>query len=324
MEHRPRRLRSTSAMRDLVAESDVLPRQLMLPIFIREGLTAPKSIEGMPGVLQHTEQTFLEVLDQAVSSGLKSVMLFAVPENRDAVGSEALNPDGILNRCVRAAKEHVGTNLVIVADLCLDEFTSHGHCGVVDASGEVNNDATLEIYERMGIALAEAGADMLGLSGMMDGQVGALRRALDARGFTGISLLAYAAKYASSFYGPFRNAVESQLEGDRKTYQQDSRNSKEAIREIRLDIEQGADIVMVKPALAYLDIVKSASLISDVPVAAYLVSGELAMIELAAAAGLIDRRNAILEAIRSCSRAGATVVCTYWALEAARWIREEI
>lgn len=324
MEIRPRRLRSSDAIRELVAEASVLPRQLMLPIFVREGLDAPRVIAGMPGVMQHTEKSFLDVLDQALEGGIKSVMLFAIPEHRDEQGSEAVNPDGILNRIVRVARSHVGDRLVVVADLCLDEFTSHGHCGVMSSSGEIDNDATLEIYRAMALSLAGAGASMLGLSGMMDGQVATVRKALDENGFQGVSLLAYAAKFASSFYGPFRNAVESKLEGNRRTYQQDPRNGHEALREIRLDIEQGADIVMVKPALGYLDIVSRARAMSDVPVASYIVSGELAMIELAAAQGLFDRRSSILEAVHSCVRAGASIVCTYWALEVAGWIREEM
>jgi porphobilinogen synthase len=322
--NRPRRLRSTAAIRDLIAETNVLPRQLMLPVFVREGLAEPRKIKGMPGVNQHTEQSFLAVLDQAVQAGLKSVMLFAIPELRDEIGSEATNPEGILNRSVRSAKDVVGDELVVVADLCLDEFTSHGHCGVLDENNFVDNDRTLVRYQEMALQLARSGADMLGLSGMMDGQVQAVREALDEQGFSQVAILAYGAKYASSFYGPFRNAVESQLVGDRKSYQQDSRNSVEALRELRLDIEQGADVVMVKPALGYLDVVRAARELSEVPVAAYLVSGELAMIELAASNGLIDRRSAILEAVTSCARAGANIICTYWALEVAQWLREEI
>lgn len=322
MIHRPRRLRSTSAMRELVAEVSLTPASLMQPLFVREGLTAPREISGMPGVLQHTETSFLKELDRALSAGVVSVMLFAIPESRDPSGSAALDPSGILNRVVRAARAHVGGRLVIVADLCLDEFTSHGHCGVLDSSGAVDNDGTLEAYGLMALELARAGTDLLGTSGMMDGQVGHVRKVLDQNGFDRTGILAYAAKYASSFYGPFRNAVESELTGNRKSYQQDYRNRTESIREIALDLEQGADVVMVKPALSYLDIVSAAAELSTVPVAAYLVSGELAMIESGAANGFIDRDGAIWEALYSVRRAGAQIICTYWATEFAQKLKE--
>ncbi|BDQ00786.1 porphobilinogen synthase [Aquiluna sp. KACHI24] len=321
MIHRPRRLRATAAIRELVAEVSLTPANLMQPIFVREGLSAPREIMGMPGVLQHTETSFLTELDRALSAGVVSVMLFAIPESRDPEGSAALDPNGILNRAVRAARAHVSDHLVIVADLCLDEFTSHGHCGVLGASGAVDNDGTLEAYGLMALELARAGADLLGASGMMDGQVGHVRKVLDQNGFDGTGILAYAAKYASTFYGPFRNAVESELTGNRKTYQQDYRNRTESIRGISLDLEQGADIVMVKPALCYLDIVSAAAGISSVPVAAYLVSGELAMIESAAANGFIDRDGAIWEALYSVRRAGAQIICTYWAIEFAQKLK---
>jgi porphobilinogen synthase len=321
--HRPRRLRSNQTIRDLVAEVRLTTSSLMLPMFIREGLSEPRDIEGMPGGRQHSEQSFLQALDEVVANGIKSVMLFGIPKERDENGSQAIDPDGILNRSVRAAKRRVGSKLVVVADLCLDEFTSHGHCGVLDETGQVDNDSTLEIYREMAVQLARSGADMLGLSGMMDGQVAAVRSALAEAGFKQTLILAYAAKYASSFYGPFRNAVESALTSDRKTYQQDYRNRKESLREVRLDIEQGADLVMIKPALGYLDVVSDAAKISDIPVACYVVSGELAMIELAAEAGLIDRKSAILEAVYSPIRAGASIVCTYWAMEVASWLKEE-
>jgi porphobilinogen synthase len=314
---RPRRLRGSLAMRELVAETHVSAANLMQPLFVREGLTEPREIAAMPGVYQHTEQSFLAELDRVLASGVRSVMLFAVPEQRDETGSQATGPDGILNRSVRAARARVGEKLVLVADLCLDEFTSHGHCGVLDADGRVDNDLTLERYADMALELARAGADVLGASGMMDGQVGHIRAALDRNGFQGVAILAYAAKYASSFYGPFRDAVESQLTGDRKTYQQDFRNRRESLREIRLDLEQGADIVMVKPALSYLDIISDAAAIAEVPVAAYIVSGEMAMIEASSAAGFLNREAAISEVLHSVRRAGAQIICTYWATEFA-------
>jgi len=321
---RPRRLRRTPALRDLVSETTVSGRNLMLPLFVKEGLASPKPIEGMYGVVQHSEDSFLEVLTAAVDSGIKAVMIFGVPQKRDALGSEAYSPEGILSRSVARAKKHVGDDLVIFADLCLDEFTDHGHCGVLDGQGEVDNDATLELYQKMAVTLAHSGADFLGLSGMMDNQVSSIRSALDEESFESVGLLAYAAKYASSFYAPFRNAVESTLKTDRKTYQQDWRNSREAGREIQEDLDQGADIIMVKPALSYLDIVAKAAEQSDVPVAAYQVSGEMAMIEAAAEAGLVDRKQSILETTFGMRRAGASIVCTYFALEIAKWMREEL
>lgn len=318
---RPRRLRSSAAMRDLVADVTLQPTNLMLPLFVREGITTPREIDGMPGVLQHTETSFLSVLDDALSAGLASVMFFAVPEHRDATGTVACDTAGVLNRVIRAARAHVGDALVIVADLCLDEFTDHGHCGVLDDQGGVDNDATLKQYERMAIALAQAGADLVGTSGMMDGQVGAIRAALDRAGYVEVGILGYAAKFASSFYGPFRNAVESQLVGDRKTYQQDFRRTREARTEILLDDQEGADIVMVKPALAYLDVLREASEVTNKPIAAYLVSGEFSMVEAAAAAGVLDRDRTIFELLFALRRAGAQIVCTYWALEFARKLR---
>lgn len=314
---RPRRLRTSQAMRNLVAESAVLPSQLILPTFVKQGLAQRKEIKGLPGVYQNTEASLLLEVDRAISAGIGGLMLFGIPEKRDESGSESCNPNGVLNKVVTAVRARAGNKLVIVADLCLDEFTSHGHCGVLDETGAVDNDATLILYARMALSLAKAGAHMLGTSGMMDGQVGFIRKALDDAGFTDVSLLAYSAKYASAFYGPFRDAVESELEGDRRTYQQDPRNFTESMREVRLDIEQGADIVMVKPALAYLDVIRETAQSVDVPVAAYIVSGEMAMIELAAEHGLIERERAILEAVASVRRAGATVICTYWAIELA-------
>jgi len=307
-------------MREMVAETTLLPQHLIQPVFVREGLTATREIAGMPGVLQHTEESVLAYLEELVVAKVPSVMFFAVPKLRDELGSQAYSSNGILSRVVRSTRERFGDSLVIIADLCLDEFTSHGHCGVLDNNGVVDNDATLELYCKMAAVLSEAGAHLLGTSGMMDGQVGAIRKSLDSAGHVDVGILAYAAKYASAFYGPFRNAVESELDGDRKTYQQDYRNRKESLREVALDIEQGADIVMVKPAMSYLDIVSEVAKISPVPVAAYVVSGEYAMVEAAAAAGLIDRLPVIFEMLYSVRRAGAQIVCTYWALEIAREI----
>ncbi|MEN9715921.1 MAG: hypothetical protein RJA35_1388 [Actinomycetota bacterium] len=318
---RPRRLRASAAIRNLVAENRVDPAQLILPIFVKEDLAAPRPIKGLPGVLQHNLASLPAVIDEALTAGIGGVMLFGIPTKRDATGTEALNAAGILNVAVRQVRQQVGDRLVVIADLCLDEFTDHGHCGVLAADGSVDNDATLNVYAQMAVELAKAGAHMLGASGMMDGQVGFTRAALDAAGHTDVSILAYAAKYASAFYGPFRDAVESELKGDRKTYQQDPRNLRESLREIRLDVEEGADIVMVKPALSYLDVVREAKLSVDVPVAAYVVSGEMAMLEAAAAADLIDRERAILEVLHSVKRAGADIICTYWALEAAALLR---
>lgn len=326
LNQRPRRLRANAAIRNLVSETQIRAEQLILPLFVREGLTEPKPITGLPGVVQHTDASLRAEVDRALEAGIGGIMVFGIPNHRDPQGSEALNPNGVLAKAIRDIRAQVGDRLVVIADLCLDEFTSHGHCGVLtspDANGnsEVDNDATLEIYGQMAVVLAEAGAHMLGASGMMDGQVAATRRALDAAGHKDVSILAYAAKYASAFYGPFREAVESQLDGDRKTYQQDPRNARESIREIKLDAAEGADIIMVKPALAYLDIIHQASQIVDLPIASYVVSGEMAMIEAAAAQGLINREPAILEALASVHRAGANIICTYWAIEVAGWLK---
>ncbi|MDP9221515.1 MAG: porphobilinogen synthase [Actinomycetota bacterium] len=319
---RPRRLRSTPALRRLVRASRLDPAELVLPVFVKEGLGEPEPISSMPGVWQHSLASLSAVAEESVAAGIGGLMLFGVPTTRDAVGSGADDPNGILNVGLRAVRDAVGDDLVLMADLCLDEFTDHGHCGVLDARGRVDNDATLERYAAMGLAVHNAGAHVLGLSGMMDGQVGFVRSALEAEGRPDAVLLAYAAKYASAFYGPFRDAVESTLQGDRATYQQDPGGSAaEALREVRLDIVEGADIVMVKPALPYLDIVRAVADEVVVPVAAYQVSGEYAMVEAAAAAGGIDRERAVLETLTSIRRAGASVILTYYALEAARLLR---
>lgn len=320
--HRPRRLRTTPAMRRLVRETQLRPGQLILPLFVREGLEAPRPIEGLPGVVQHSEASLVDAAREALARGVGGLMLFGVPEVRDAAGTCATDPQGILSRGVRSLREAVGDDLVVIPDLCLDEFTDHGHCGVLDAAGRVDNDATLERYAHMATVLADAGAHLLGTSGMMDGQVGAVRAALDAAGHLDVGVLAYAAKYASVLYGPFRAAVESTLEGDRRTYQQDPANRREARREVALDLAEGADIVMVKPALTYLDVVADTAARVDVPVAAYVVSGEHAMVEVTAAAGAFDRRAAVLEALTGVHRAGADLLCTYWATEVAGWLQE--
>ncbi|HEY0470671.1 MAG TPA: porphobilinogen synthase [Kribbella sp.] len=316
-EVRPRRLRSSSAMRRLVSETTLEPRQLILPMFIREGATEPIAISSMPGVVQHTRDTARKAVAEAAQLGLGGVMLFGVPAEKDEIGSGAVDPDGILNVAIRDAAGEAGDDILVMADLCLDEFTSHGHCGVLDSSGRVDNDATLAIYAEMGVAQASAGAHVVGPSGMMDGQVGAVRTALDAAGHLDTVILAYAVKYASAFFGPFREAVDSSLQGDRKTYQQDPGNAREALREVDLDVAEGADLVMVKPALAYLDIIRQVRDHVDVPVAAYNISGEYAMVEAAAANGWIDRERAILETLTSIRRAGADTILTYWAAEVA-------
>lgn len=318
---RPRRLRSTPAMRRLVAETHVSPSQLILPMFVAEGRSEVQPISSMPGVVQHTRDTARRVYAEAASLGLGGVMLFGLPERKDADGSGALDPDGILNVALADARAEVGDDLLVMADLCLDEFTDHGHCGVLDSRGRVDNDRTVEIYAQMGVAQAEAGAHVVAPSGMMDGQVGDIRAALESAGHFETVIMAYSAKYASAFYGPFREAVDSSLQGDRHTYQQDPANGREAIRETLLDIEEGADIVMVKPALSYLDLIADVRAVVDVPVAAYNVSGELAMVEAAAAQGWIDRDRAIDEIITSIRRAGADIILTYWATELATRLR---
>ena len=319
--HRPRRLRTTPGIRNLVAETRLHPAELVLPVFVAEGAVGPRPIASLPGIVQHSESSLVDAVQEASDLGVGAVMVFGVPLAKDARGTGALDPDGILAQAVRWCVE-ASPQLPVIADLCLDEFTDHGHCGVLDSRGRVDNDATLVQYAAMAGVLADAGAAVLGASGMMDGQIGAVRAALDAVGHTDTALLAYAAKYASAFYGPFREAVQSSLSGDRFTYQQDPANARESVREVALDVAEGADIVMVKPALAYLDVVARTRAAVDLPVAAYVVSGEYAMIEAAAAAGAFDRRRAIEEALTSVRRAGAGIVATYWASEVAGWLRE--
>jgi porphobilinogen synthase len=302
----------------MVAETVVTPAQLILPVFVREGIGEPVPIASMPGVLQHTRDSLKKAASEAVEAGLGGVMLFGLPEEKDATGSGAVDPHGILNVAITDVVAEVGDAITVMSDLCLDEFTDHGHCGVLTPDGTVDNDRTLEAYADMALAHADAGVDMVGPSGMMDGQVAAIRGALDAAGHTDVAILAYSAKYASSFFGPFREAVDSSLQGDRRTYQQDPANAREGVREALLDVAEGADIVMVKPALGYLDVVRRVREAVDVPVAAYNVSGEYAMVEAAAENGWIDRERTVLEVLTSIRRAGADVVLTYWAAEAAR------
>ncbi|HEV7205849.1 MAG TPA: porphobilinogen synthase [Jatrophihabitans sp.] len=315
---RPRRLRRTPALRRLVSEVHLRPSDLVLPMFVREGIDGAQPISTMPGVVQHSMDTLVKAAVEATEAGVGGLMIFGVPERKDARGSGADDPDGILNVALRRLHDELGDATVLMSDLCLDEFTDHGHCGVLDAQGAVDNDATLERYAAMALAQAETGAHLLGTSGMMDGQVGAVRQALDAAGHVDTGILAYAPKYASGFYGPFREAVNSSLQGDRATYQQDaSRSVADALAEVALDVAEGADLVMVKPALPYLDILRAVADTSPVPVAAYQISGEFAMVEAAAERGWLDRERVMLETLTSIKRAGASVILTYWATEVA-------
>lgn len=321
-EHRPRRLRRSPALRRLVAETRVDPAELVVPLFVKEGLTEPRSVPSLPGVLQHSRESLRKAAVAAVQAGVGGIMLFGVPADRDELGSGGANPNGILNAAIRDVVSEVGDATVVMSDLCLDEFTSHGHCGVLASDGSVANDATLAAYAEMAVAQAQAGVHVVGPSGMMDGQVGVVRRALDVAGHQDVAILAYTAKYASAFFGPFRDAVESTLDGDRRTYQQDPANLRESLREVALDVAEGADMVMVKPALPYLDVVAAVRAAVDVPVAAYQVSGEYAMVEAAAANGWIDREQTMLETLTSIRRAGAQLILTYWAVEAAQLLRQ--
>jgi porphobilinogen synthase len=310
-------------MRRMVAETRLHPADLILPAFVRESISEPVAIAAMPGVYQHTLDSLRKAAAEAVGAGVSGIMLFGVPdeEKKDAAGTVGTDPDGILQVALRAVREEVGDDLVVMSDLCLDEFTDHGHCGVLDADGRVDNDATLERYAEMAQVQADAGAHVVGPSGMMDGQIGVIRDALDGIGREDVSILAYTAKYSSAFYGPFREAVGSSLKGDRKTYQQDPANTRESMRELALDLEEGADMVMVKPAGPYLDILAKVADSVDVPVAAYQISGEYAMIEAAAEKGWIERDRAIMESLTGIKRAGAQMILTYWATEAARALR---
>ena len=302
-------------MRAMVAETSMAPRQLILPLFVVEGLSEPRPISSMPGVVQHTLDSVRKTAVEAADAGLAGVMIFGIPAHKDAQGSAAVAEDGILTVALQVVREEVGDDCLVMSDVCLDEFTDHGHCGVLTSSGAVDNDATVQIYARMAVLHAQAGAHVVAPSGMMDGQVGAIRSALDVAGAIDTAILAYGAKYASAFYGPFREAVASSLVGDRKTYQQDPANIREALREVTLDVAEGADLIMVKPALGYLDVLRAVRDAVDVPVAAYNVSGEYAMVEAAAANGWINRDAAVAETLTSIRRAGADVILTYWALD---------
>lgn len=317
---RPRRLRTTPAVRRLVAQTRLHPADLVLPMFVRDGIDRPQPVSSMPGVLQHTPGSLVDAAREAVTAGVGGIMLFGVPRDadKDGAGTCGTDPEGILNRALRTLRRELGDETVLMSDLCLDEFTDHGHCGVLDAAGRVDNDATLQRYAEMAVVQADAGAHVVAPSGMMDGQVRVVREALDAAGHEGVSVLAYTAKYASACYGPFREAVASTLRGDRAAYQQDPANRTESLRELRLDLAEGADVVMVKPALPYLDVLSDVAEMADVPVAAYQVSGEYSMIEAAAERGWVDRDRMVLESLTSIRRAGAQVVLTYYAVHAAR------
>ncbi len=315
---RARRLRRTAALRRLVAQTSVRPADLLMPMFIKEGISEPQPVVSMPGVVQHTRDSLRKAAAEAVDAGVGGLVLFGVPAVKDARGSAADDPDGILALALRDLASDVGDATVLMADLCLDEYTDHGHCGVLTASGEVDNDATLERYGSIAVAQAAAGAHMVAPSGMMDGQVGAIRAALDAGGYLDVAICAYSVKFASAFYGPFRDAAECAPQfGDRASYQQDPRSA-DALREVALDLAEGADIVMIKPALAYLDVITQVAAVSPVPVAAYQVSGEYAMVEAAAAHGWLDRDRVIDETVTAIRRAGASIILTYWAAELAR------
>ncbi len=316
---RPRRLRRTAALRRLVAETRLSVDDLVAPLFVREGIDEPQPVASLPGVVQHTRASLRAEVSALRDLGVPAVILFGIPEEKDAVGSEAWNPDGVVQVALRDLRDEVGDEMVLMADLCVDEYTDHGHCGVLDGHGSVDNDATLELYARAAVAQAEAGADVTAPSGMMDGQVAAIRGALDDSGHVDTVILAYAAKYASALYGPFRDAVDVQIVGggDRRGYQQDPPNAREAIIEIMADVDQGADMVMVKPALSYLDVIAEARAVVDVPLAAYHVSGEYAMVQAAAANGWLDGDAVGMEHLLSIRRAGADFILTYLARRAA-------
>lgn len=317
---RPRRLRTTAALRELVAETRVSVDDLVAPLFVREDLDEARPISALPGVVQHTRASLRREVAELAGLGVRAVILFGVPKSKDDVGSGAFHPDGIVQLALADLRADLGDDMVLIADLCVDEYTSHGHCGVLDARGSVDNDATLDVYCRAALAQADAGAHVVAPSGMMDGQVGAIRAALDGGAHADVAILAYSAKYASGLYGPFRDAVEVEITGggDRKGYQQDWRNAREAVLEVLADVEQGADMVMVKPALAYLDVIRAVRERVDVPVAAYHVSGEYSMVKAAAANGWIDHDAVALEHLTAIKRAGADIVLTYF----ARWFAE--
>ena len=320
---RLRRLRRTPALRRLVAETTVTPSDLIAPLFVREDIDEPQPIVSLPGIMQHSQESLRKEVNELANLGISGVILFGLPARKDPVGSEAWNPDGVVQVALRNLRDDHGSELAIIADLCVDEYTDHGHCGVVTDDGGVDNDATLELYQRVALAQAEAGADMVGPSGMMDGQVGAIRQALDRNGFEHLPIMAYSAKYASAEYGPFRDAVDVTIAGggNRKGYQQDPANAREAMAEIELDIAEGADIIMVKPALAYLDVIAAARARFDLPLAAYHVSGEYAMLKAAAANGWIDGPATAIEHLTAIKRAGADLVLTYLAREFAETLQ---
>lgn len=319
--HRPRRLRQSSAIRNLVAEVNLGVHDLVAPLFVREGISTPQSIGSLPGVMQHTRESLRKEVHELAELGVPAIILFGVPSSKDEIGSGSFDPDGIVQLSLRELADDVGDRIALISDLCIDEYTSHGHCGVLNAHGDVDNDATLDVYCRAALAQAQAGASIVAPSGMMDGQVGAIRSALDGAGFTSVAIMAYSAKYASGLYGPFRDAVDVRISdgGNRKGYQQDWRNSREAIREVDADIEQGADIVMIKPAMSYLDVIAAVRARVNVPVAAYHVSGEYAMIKAAATNGWIDHDAVALEQLTAVKRAGADIILTYF----ARWFAEQ-
>lgn len=318
-ERRLRRLRQTPTVRRLVAETQLSVNDLILPMFVREGITEPQPIASMPGVYQHTMDSLVKEVHEVAELGVPAVVLFGLPEHKDPQGSQAWAPDGILQKAVREVREAMGDRILVIPDTCLDEFTDHGHCGVLNEAGDVDNDGTLALYAQMAVAQAEAGAHLVSPSGMMDGQVAVIRGALDEEGFEDVGILAYSAKYATPLFGPFREAVNVQIAGggNRKTYQMDPPNSREALAEIAFDIAEGADIVMIKPALPYLDIISLAAKQSEVPVAAYHVSGEYAMVKAAAANGWIDGDAVAFEQLTSIKRAGADMILTYFAKEVA-------
>lgn len=319
--HRPRRLRQSSAIRNLVAEVNLSVHDLVAPLFVREGISVPQPITSLPGVMQHTRESLRKEVHELAELGVPAVILFGVPSSKDEIGSGAFDPNGIVQVSLRELADDLGDRIALISDLCVDEYTLHGHCGVLNSNGDVDNDATLDVYCRAALAQARAGASMVAPSGMMDGQVGAIRGALDGAGFTDVAIMAYSAKYASGLYGPFRDAVDVRISdgGNRRGYQQDWRNSREALREVDADIEQGADIVMVKPAMSYLDVIAAVRARVNVPVAAYHVSGEYAMIQAAATNGWIDHDAVALEQLTAVKRAGADIILTYF----ARWFAEQ-
>jgi len=319
---RPRRLRRTAALRRLVAQTSLRPADLVLPLFVKEGIDEPQPVASMPGVMQHTRDSLRKAAVEAVGSGVGGLILFGVPAVKDARGSAADDPAGIVQLALGDLVSELGEDTVLMADLCMDEYTDHGHCGMLTLAGQVDNDATLERYGSIAVAQAAAGAGVVAPSGMMDGQVAAIRSALDTAGYDEVAICAYSAKYASAFYGPFRDAAECAPQfGDRASYQQDPAGGDEALREVLLDVDEGADIVMVKPALAYLDVISQVAAAVHVPVAAFQVSGEYTMVEAAAANGWLDRDRIIMETLTGIRRAGAGIILTYWAAEVARRLR---